>query len=141
MGAYQGVAKAIAESMVMIVAVDEKIHVKEQKILMQALKEVWLPGYGGIKPAVGSAFREIKLAQDFGLDLKKKMLHNAILLSKVFSNKEKKIFVDKMTQLVSADGTMDKNEVVLFSIFAKHIQQDKGFFSSVQNRLKSLISK
>lgn len=99
MDAYKETAMAIAESMIMIVAVDKKIHVKEQRIMLQALKEVWLPGYGGIKLAVGSAFREIKMAQDFGLDLKKKMLKNAILLSKIFTNKEKKVFVDKMTQL------------------------------------------
>ncbi len=137
MDAYTGVAKAITESMVMIIAADKKIHVKEQKILMEALKAVWLPGYGGIKPAVGSAFREVKLAQDFGLDLKKKMLQHAILLSKVFTNKEKKVFTAKMTQLISADGQMDKNEVALFSIFAKNMQQDKGFIRT----LKSLIGK
>jgi len=141
MDAYKGVAKAIAESMVMIVAADEKIHVKEQKLLLQALKAVWLPGYGGIKPAVGSAFREVKLAQDFGLDLKKKMLQHAILLSKIFSNKEKKVFVDKMAQLISADGDMGKREVALFAIFNKNIQQEKGFLSSVQTTLKSLIGK
>ncbi len=141
MDAYTGVAKAIAESMVMIVAVDEKIHVKEQKILLQALKDVWLPGYGSIKPAVGSAFREIKLAQDFGLDLRKKMLQHAILLSKVFSNKEKKIFIDNMSQLINADGNIDKNEVALFSIFQKNMHHEKGFLSSVQTSLKSLFAK
>jgi hypothetical protein len=45
------------------------------------------------------------------------MQKHAILLSKIFTNKEKKFFVDRMTQLISADGKVNKNEAELLSIF------------------------
>ena len=141
MSSPKDVTKALAESLVIIAAADGQIHSNEQKILLEALKGIWSPSYGGIKPAVGSAFREVKIAKDFGIDLKKKIKTHATLLSRVLTTREKKYFVDTMARLAQADGEADRAEMELYYIFKESVNQDPGFISSFQNSLASFFKK
>ncbi len=141
MGSNKNVPKALAESLAIIAAADGQIHSNEQKILIEALEGIWVPGYGGIKPAIGSAFREIKIARDFGLDLKKKIKSHANLLSRVLTAKEKKYFVDNMARLAQADGEADRAEKSLYYIFKENVNQDPGFVSSFQTTLTSFFKR
>jgi len=141
MGSPKDIAKALAESLVIVAAADGKIHSNEQKILFEALKGIWTPSYGGLKPAVGSAFREVKTAKDFGIDLKKKIKTHADLLSRVLTAKEKKYFADTITRLAQADGEADRAEMELYYIFKESVNKDPGFVSSFQNALTSLFRK
>ncbi len=142
MSSYKDVPKALAESLVIIAAADNQIHSNEQKILMEALEGIWVQSYGGIKPALGSAFREVKTAKDFGIDLKKKKIGaHARLLSRVLTAKEKKYFVDRMARLAQADGEADRNEMELYNIFKEAVNQDPGFISSFQTTLASFFKK
>ena len=141
MGSYKDVPKALAESLVIIAAADDQIHSNEQKVLMEALKGIWVQSYGGIKPAIGGAFREVKIAKDFGMDLKKKIKAHARLLSRVLSAKEKKYFVDRMASLTQADGEADRNEMELYNLFKEGVNQDPGFISSFQTTLTSFFRK
>lgn len=141
MGSPKEIAKALAESLVIVAAADGRIHSNEQKVLLEALKGIWTPSYGGIKSAVGSAFREVKTAKDFGLDLKKKIKTHASLLSCVLTTKEKNYFADAMTRLAQADGETDRAEMELYYIFKESVDQDPGFFCSFQNTLTSIFKK
>jgi uncharacterized tellurite resistance protein B-like protein len=141
MGANKDVPKALAESLVIIAAADGRIHANEQKVLMESLKGIWIPGYGGMKPALGGAFREVKIAKDFGMDLKKKLKSHANLLSRVLTAREKKYFVDTMAKLAQADGEADRTELELYYIFKENVNQDPGFISSVQTTLTSFFKK
>jgi len=42
----------LAESLVIVAAADGQIHSNEQKLLLEALKGIWEPSYGGLKPAI-----------------------------------------------------------------------------------------
>ncbi len=141
MGANKEVPCALAESLVIIAAADGKIHSNEQKILMESLKGIWAPSYGGLKPALGSAFREIKIARDFGINIKNRMKKHALLLSRVLTAKEKKYIVDEMARLVQADGEADRAEMELYTLFKENVNQDPGFISSFQTTLTSFFKK
>jgi len=141
MGSSQTAPKALAESLVIVAAADGQIHSNEQKVLLEALKEIWSPSYGSLKPAVGSAFREIKIAKDFGIDLKKKIKAHASLLSRVLTAREKKYIVDTMARLAQADGAADRAEMDLYYAFKENVNQDPGFISSVQTTLTSFFKK
>ena len=52
MGSPKDIAKALAENLVIVAAADGQIHSNEQKILLEALKGIWKPSYGGLKPAI-----------------------------------------------------------------------------------------
>lgn len=133
MSAYREVASALAESLVLLAAVDGRIHKKEQAVLSQALEEVWRPGYGSRKSAVMGAFHEVKLARDFGLDINQKVCRHALLLSKIFSEQEKAIFMRRMMELVHADGEADREEVRLYNLFDEHLKPPAGFMSSLKS--------
>ena len=141
MGSYKDVPKALAESLVILAAADGKIHSSEQKILIESLKGIWNSSYGGIKPAIGSAYREIKVARDFGMDLKKKLKNHALLLSRVLTAKEKKYIVDTISRMIQSDGETDRTEMELYTLFKENVNQEPGFISSFQTTLTSFFRK
>ena len=134
---HKKVSKAITESMVMVAAADGQIHKKEQVLILTSLKEIWSPGYGGLKSAVVAAFRDVKLAHDFGMNIKKLMETHATLLAKIFTGKEKKYFLDRMEALMRVDDDLNRKELDLYKICRTHIRPDMGLMGA----LKSLLGK
>ena len=134
---YKDVPKAITESMVIIAAADGHIHKKEQVLILKSVEEVWSPGYGSMKSAVVGAFRDVKLANDFGMNISKLMEKHATVLSKVFTAKEKKYFLDQMEALMRIDQDLSRKEFDLYKICREHIRPDMGLMGA----LKSLFGK
>lgn len=139
MDPYKEVAKAITETLVLIATADGRVHEREQKILITTLKEIWNPSYGSIKCAMVSAFREAKMARDFELNVEKVTQTHAILLSKIFTRKEKEYFLRRITLLVEADRVENRNELKLFSIVRLNIKPGGGFLGSLKSSLGSIF--
>ena len=137
MAPHKEVASAMTECMVMIAAADGQIHKEEQVLMLKALKTLWSPGLGSLKCAMVAAFRDVKLAHDFGMDIRKMMQKHATLLSKIFTGKEKKYFLDQMECLMRADGDLERREVALFTLCREYIRPDAGLMGT----LKSLFGK
>lgn len=141
MDPYRQVALALAESLVIVAAVDGRIHTGEQTVMRQALAEVWLPGYGSQKAAMVGAFHEAKLARDFDIDPAKKMCRHAKLLSNVFSEREKALFMRRMMELIHADGDAGREEVRLYNLFDEHLKPPAGIVSSLKAAFGGLFGK
>ncbi len=122
----------IAETLVMMAAADGQVLKKEQQMVASALKDIWDPGYGGMKSALVHAFTEIKLATDFGMNLQKKIESHALTISRVFSNREKVILINKMDEIMRVDGESEQSEVALFLIFKKNVTRDAGLMSTLK---------
>lgn len=133
MAPHKEVSRAMAESMVMIAAADGQIHKQEQILMLKALKELWSPGLGSLKCAVVAAFRDVKLANDFGMDIRKMMQKHATLMSKIFTGKEKKYFLDQMERLMRADDDLDKREVALYTLCREYIRPDAGLMGALKS--------
>jgi hypothetical protein len=133
MDTYRQVALTLAESLVLIAAADGRIHTQEHILLLKALEEVWLPSYGSLKSAVVTAFRNAKLARDFGLDFGRKMRTHAELLSKIFAEKEKTLFMQRAMEMMHADGSPDSAEIRLYNILDEHLKPSAGFMSSLKS--------
>jgi len=138
---YRQVADAIAESLVIMAAADQKIHVAEKKRLISAIKSVWTTNYGSIKVAMMTALREVKLAQDFDMDLESRLKKHALFLSKLFSDKEKNSFLGQVEYLMRADGAVTRDEYDLFMILKKNLIAPPGFFGSLKTTLKAWAGK
>jgi uncharacterized tellurite resistance protein B-like protein len=136
MPAHQEVSKAIVESLILVAAADGTIHKQEQGALLKAVKDIWSPAYGGMKSAVVAGFRDVKLAQDFGMNLPKMMQKYATLLSKVFTAKEKKFFLDQMEAIARADGDMSPKEISLYKLCREHIKPDGGLMGALKSIFK-----
>jgi uncharacterized tellurite resistance protein B-like protein len=141
MDAYRQVALTLAESLVMIAAVDGRIHTREQAALLKALKEVWLPNYGSQKSALVAAFHNAKLVHDFGLDVSRKMRTHAELLSKIFTEKEKASFMQGAMEMILADGEPDSAEIRLYNILNEHLKPSAGLMSSLKSTVAGWFGK
>lgn len=139
--AYREVATIIAESFVIIAAADRRIHAEEKKRLASAMKTVWNANYGSIKTALLGAFQEVKLAQDFDMDLKSRLKKNAAFLSKIFSDKEKNSFLGQIEYLMRADGSVAKEEYDCYMLLKKNMNPPAGFLGSLKTSLVAWAQK
>ena len=137
---YREIATVIAESIVIIAAADRKIHTEEKKLLVTTLKSVWISGYGPIKAALLVAFREVKLAQDFDMDLKVRLKKHALLMSKIFSDREKNSFLTNVEYMMRVDGEVAREEYDMFMILKNNLNPPAGFLGSLKTAL-SVFSK
>lgn len=133
------VKKAIAQCMIMMIAIDGKITQDENKMLISLIKKSWKDEYSNIVGSLETAKKEITMWKSLNVGIEKQSEKCAKLIAKECNHKQQKIFLSIMTSLIKADGRIDREETALYAKIRTIIEPDKGFLGSIKKKVDSVF--